>query len=484
MKMKNWTRSAGFTLVELIVVIAILGILSAGAAVGYSGYVKKANKAADEALVAQVKYALELAAINGDITEGGTIVLKANGNPEVFDEAGNAATATSEQSATDRSRRVVATFSNTAPDPADTSSPAADKIVYALENAFGSEWQSVLQLQYDGWSNGISEILSSLEGSSYSGKEGALLKDVQKLTDAVNSMFGDGGLDNVAINALLNGQSGTGAFSSYLESAGISDVASAPQEAANSVTLFVAQQVNNLSASQKDALRSAWTGNRFSSTTIGSSDAETVLRMTQVYTGQTGLSTIGAMAAYYANAEAMINYLSSSEAVRDLGGTTPEGYDALVAQVTDAFNQVDFSGVGEAVASANDTEKQAAAINSVYTAMATAFKNINTILRTSEDSTAAAKVNEAINNYTKEDGQAAKDVEAYIGTMSAVDQLSDTLKADLSKANMYGDGKLETIINSYKNIKNISSTEDSCICIIAPIINGICEPIASSDIEQ
>lgn len=483
MKMKNWTRSAGFTLVELIVVIAILGILSAGAAVGYSGYVKKANKAADEALVAQVKYALELAAINGDITEGGTIVLKANGNPEVFDEAGNAAAATSEQSATDRSRRVVATFSNTDPDPADTSSLAADKIVYALENAFGSEWKSALQLQYDGWSNGISEILSSLEGSSYSGKEGALLKDVQKLTDAVNSMFGEGGLDKDTINALLNGQSGTGAFSSYLESAGISDVASAPQEAANSVTLFVAQQVNNLSASQKDALRSAWTGNAFSSATVGNNDAETVRNMTQVYTGQTGLSTIGAMAAYYANAEAMINYLSSSEAVRDLGGTTPEGYDALVARVTNAFNQVDFSGVGEAVANANDAAKQTAAINSVYTAMATAFKDINTILRTSEDSSAAAKVNEAINNYTKENGQAAKDVEAYIGTMSAVDQLSDNLKADLSKTNMYGDGKLETIINSYKNIKNISST-DGCICIIAPIINGICEPIASSDIEQ
>lgn len=64
MKMKNWMRNAGFTLVELIVVIAVLGILGAGAAVGYSGYVKKANKAADQQMVAEIVYALELAAIS------------------------------------------------------------------------------------------------------------------------------------------------------------------------------------------------------------------------------------------------------------------------------------------------------------------------------------------------------------------------------------------------------------------------------------
>ena len=40
-------KTEGFTLVELIVVIAILGILTAIAVPTYSGYVKKANEAGD-----------------------------------------------------------------------------------------------------------------------------------------------------------------------------------------------------------------------------------------------------------------------------------------------------------------------------------------------------------------------------------------------------------------------------------------------------
>lgn len=60
---RNWKQTAGFTLVELIVVIAILGILTAVAVPVYSGYVKKANLAADQTLVESINTAFAAACI-------------------------------------------------------------------------------------------------------------------------------------------------------------------------------------------------------------------------------------------------------------------------------------------------------------------------------------------------------------------------------------------------------------------------------------
>ena len=60
---KFWKKTEGFTLVELIVVIAILGILAGVGTVGYSGYVKKANLAADQQLLANLNAAFATACI-------------------------------------------------------------------------------------------------------------------------------------------------------------------------------------------------------------------------------------------------------------------------------------------------------------------------------------------------------------------------------------------------------------------------------------
>ena len=67
--MNMFKKNGGFTLVELIVVIAILAILAGVAVPAYSGYIERANQAADITTLDAVKTACQAAlATKGEVT--------------------------------------------------------------------------------------------------------------------------------------------------------------------------------------------------------------------------------------------------------------------------------------------------------------------------------------------------------------------------------------------------------------------------------
>lgn len=78
--------NGGFTLVELIVVIAILAILAGVAVPAYSGYVQKANEAADHQLLAAINTAFAAACIENhvnpaDLADGSVSLLPGGKSP-------------------------------------------------------------------------------------------------------------------------------------------------------------------------------------------------------------------------------------------------------------------------------------------------------------------------------------------------------------------------------------------------------------------
>lgn len=155
-------RAEGFTLVELIVVIAILAILGGVAVPAYSGYVKKANMTADQQLVSEVAHALELYYYSHPNEDtNGYVVLSANG-ADGDGTIGNA----------------------------------------AMQAVFGDSWKDSAALKYGEWTD--DGVLDTVLGDAEAAKKVAKSSFMKNSTpgELVNSFSGvTDALTNMAITA-------------------------------------------------------------------------------------------------------------------------------------------------------------------------------------------------------------------------------------------------------------------------------------------
>lgn len=197
--MKFMKKNGGFTLVELIVVIAILAILAGVAVPAYSGYVEKANKGADVALVSEIEHALVMAYYaNPSEFKGGTIVSVSCGAPAKAEDS----------------------FART-----------------AMVAAFGDAWEQGAQLKYDGWKS------ENVEGSRFQGIETDLLERVDYLTTSLQEP--------------LNAFAGEN-FQKFMADNGIDS--SDKKTVSNAAVLYVANNTANLNDAQQQKIIDIFTG--------------------------------------------------------------------------------------------------------------------------------------------------------------------------------------------------------------------------------
>lgn len=232
--------SAGFTLVELIVVIAIIGILAGVGTVGYGGYIKRTNEGLDETLYRDIIYAGEIGQYANPGVTGSVKVSKTDA-------------------------------------PVISASSESDKAVVEqwLKNAFGEGWENTVKYRTDKYAgktkyNNISlpitvvkltaEQQTQLEKflqSNLSGHEVELANSLNNLTGLFSDWFG-GAQGEAAVNKMQDyiGKEGDSsefeAYKKFLtDTIGKKELKDLTNtEIANATVLYVASKSNTINPAE------------------------------------------------------------------------------------------------------------------------------------------------------------------------------------------------------------------------------------------
>ena len=377
-------KNKGFSLVELIVVIAIMAILVGVAVPVYSSYIEKAQKSKDEQMVDEIKHAIEIAAVGDSwatkLTPGvvGTIVI------------------------TDQGTTV-------------TDEDTAALLLKAMTDTFGSGYNT-MKLSYDGWTGTLNAgNISYITSSSYYGNVPQLMGDVQDLTSAlmnfVDTNKGDSDVLGENFVAWLGQQ----------EEIDLED----SQAIANAATLYVAKNMTEISGSEnqaaKEKMMTLWTTNSIGNLMAASVEDVSILTL---------------VAAEYARAEAIVNYLNC-EAARA------------------AFVNNSVSGTN---------------VDQVLASIGVIMSEVNAHLGSYEGKTCsctASKMAEYFNAADGQESQAKKDANAYFVLMQQVNSSEDVLLSNIGDSDLYSGDTLTAYVNNYVAAADVmQGAEDGDVVIV------------------